>query len=103
MASNASDNSDVRNRVTTGFLNLVQPPIPKTKLKRNFISNRVVYNWNRFADQTFTSVVSVPSNRGCRGGYGQLHCEKDLSDERLDTPVMGVVYTLVELNYLWLY
>ena len=32
-----------------------------------------------------------------------VHCEKELSDERLDTPVMGVSYTLVELNYLWLY
>ena len=33
----------------------------------------------------------------------KLHCEKELSNGRLDTPVMGVSYTLVELNYLWLY
>ena len=32
-----------------------------------------------------------------------VHCEKELSNGRLDTPVMGVSYTLVKLNYLWLY
>ena len=47
----ASDNeAAARTRSTTGHLNLVQPPIPKTDLRKYFYSNRVVSPWNQLPD-----------------------------------------------------
>ena len=48
-SSNATDDT-VRTRATTGYLNLVQPPIPKTEIRKNFFSNRVVDHWNQLPD-----------------------------------------------------
>ena len=48
-SSNTTDDS-VRTRATTGYLNLVQPPIPKTEIRKNFFSNRVVDHWNQLPD-----------------------------------------------------
>jgi ribonuclease P/MRP protein subunit RPP40 len=44
----AQDNEyAVRNRATTGHLNLVQPPIPNQDPRKNFSSQRVVSHWNQ--------------------------------------------------------
>ena len=44
--NNPADDT-VRTRSADGFLNLVQPPIPKTDLRRYFFSHRVVSQWNQ--------------------------------------------------------
>ena len=45
----ASD-SEVKTRATTGYLNLTLRPIPKTDLRKNFFSHRVVPHWNQLPD-----------------------------------------------------
>ena len=40
----------VSTRAATGYLNLVPPPVPRTDLRRNFYSHRVVPLWNQLPD-----------------------------------------------------
>ena len=40
----------VSTRAATRYLNLVPPPLPKTELRKNFYSHRVVPLWNQLPD-----------------------------------------------------
>ena len=55
----------VSTRVTTGHLNLIQPPIPQTELRRNFFSHRVVPIWNQLPNH----VKMVQTTNGFKSAF----------------------------------
>ena len=58
----------VSTRAVTGYLNLVPPPPPKTELRKNFYSYRVVPMWNQLPDH----VKAVQTTNGFKAAYDRL-------------------------------
>ena len=64
----------VNTRYKTGYLHLTQPPQPKTDLRRNFFSHRVVNQWNQLPD----SVKMVETINGFKNSYDSFTGYKKL-------------------------
>ena len=55
----------VNTRAASGYLNIIQPPVPKTDLRRHFFSHRVVQFWNQLPN----SVKMVETTNGFKNAY----------------------------------
>jgi ribonuclease P/MRP protein subunit RPP40 len=58
----------VNTRATKGYLNLVQPPVPETDVRKYFFSHRVVPVWNSLPDH----VKKAKTTNGFKASYDRF-------------------------------